>query len=285
MANKSSRFWNLLSAVLPETIWADSVYAFIKFVRVHRRLPSTRAMMLNDMLYRIKTSGELVNPLRVFLTDKEYFKVYVKSILGDNYVVPTLKVLRSKEEVDAFIFPREFCVKPTHLSGSVMISRGGRVDKEELKSWLELNHYHISRERNYLFLRPKIIVEPIIFGQEDITDYRIFCYRGKAKLICLDIGKYSQYRRAFYSIDWVRQNFSLGYPIYEGMMERPSNLEEMIRVTEQLAQGLDFVRVDIYSNGNKILFGEMTHCHASASQRFLPLEAEYNASRMIFGDE
>lgn len=283
MANNVNIFWQTLGALLPKSHWADCLYAYIKFIRVHHRIPLANSMKFNDVLYRIKVSGELSNPLRTFVTDKEYFKLYVRSVASEKYIVPTLAILRSKEDVDQFNFPNAFCAKPTHMSGKVLISRDGTANKEEIKSWLDLNHYDTSREINYLFLEKKIIVEPIIFDQEDITDYRVFCYKGKARLICLDIGKYSKYRRAFYSTDWVRQNFSLGYPIYEDVLEKPANLEEIILAAEMLAQGLDFVRVDIYSNGINIYFGEMTHCHASGSQRFIPSDAESYASQLIFG--
>lgn len=38
----------------------------------------------------------------------------------------------------------------------------------------------------------------------------------------------------------------------------PSNLGEMIVVAEKLSKGIDLVRVDLYSNGSDIWFGEMT---------------------------
>ena len=140
----------------------------------------------------------------------------------------------------------------------------------------------VSRERNYRHLEPKVIVEPIIFGRADITDFRIFCYKGNAKIICLDIGKYTEYRRAFYSLDWVKQDYSLGYALYEGIVPRPENLNEMIEVAQKLSSGLDFIRVDFYTDGTDFFLGEMTNCHASASQRFIPPSAEQIVSDIIF---
>jgi teichuronopeptide biosynthesis TupA-like protein len=100
------------------------------------------------------------------------------------------------------------------MSGNVMIIRGDEFDRDEIKGWFDLDHYLVSREPNYRHWEPKIIVEPIILGQSDVTDFRIFCFRGKAKIICLDIGKYSNYCRAFYSLNRIRH---WGIPFTKGI--------------------------------------------------------------------
>ena len=58
----------------------------------------------------------------------------------------------------------------------------------------------------------------------------------------------------------------------------------MVMVAEKLSMELDFVRIDLYSNGQKCLVGEITNCHAAATQNFVPLNAEEKASKIIFGD-
>lgn len=282
MSANSDDFWTTISSIIPKSERVDYLFSLLKFAKVHKRLPSKDKKIFNDVLFRIKTTREISDPMRVFLTDKEYFKIFVKSIVGEQYTVPTYAILRSKEEIDQYSFPEEFCAKPTHLSGKVSIVRDGKADRNTYKGWLNLNHYDASRERNYISLSRKIIVEPIIFNQSDITDFRIFCYKGKAKLICIDVGKYSNYRRAFYSMDWVKQDYSLGHPILDGNVDKPGNLSEMIDVAESLSQWLSFVRVDFYTNGQHFYLGEMTHCHASASQRFIPPDAEHAASHEIF---
>ena len=130
-----------------------------------------------------------------------------------------------------------------------------------------------------------MIVEPLIFNSTDLMDYRIFCFNGKAKLICIDVGKFTGYQRVFYTKDWVKQDFSLKYPLFDGELEKPKNLEEMIVIAEKLSSELDFVRVDLYSDGENCLVGEITNCHAAASQSFVPLTAEEKASKIIFGDK
>lgn len=283
MGIRKIEFWGAISAMLPKTEFGDRIYSFSKFVRVHHRLPLRDRMMFNDQIYNSKLAPEILNPLRTYSTDKEFFKRLVKAELGQQHCVPTLAVFSTDTEVDAFKFPSSFCVKPTHMSGEVMIVKQGTPDRTKMKKWLKMSHYPKSRERNYKFLTPKVIVEPLIFDEDDISDYRIFCYNGEPRLICLDLGKYSNYKRVFFTTDWKKQNYSLGYPLYEDSIEKPECLNEMLEAAAVLSKGLYFVRVDFYTNGKEFYLGELTHAHASASQRFIPVSAEKEASEMVFG--
>lgn len=277
-----NKFLLKADGVLPCTDFWDNIISLKRFVVSHKRLPSKR-MLFNDVLYNIKTSSEITNPLRVFVSDKELVKIYIKSIVGDKYNVPTKKVLRSYADVANYDFPPNCCIKPTQASGQVIIRKNNSdIDFQKIKSWFDINYYRGSRERNYKTLLPKVIVEPLIFGEEDLADYRIFCYKGKAKLISIDVGKYSGYSRAFYDTDWVKLPFSLNYPMLPSTLERPGNLAEMISIAESLSENFDFIRIDIYSNGEECLVGEITNCHASGNQRFIPVTAEYDASKIIF---
>lgn len=282
MVNRRLAFWETLARALPRTASMDSLFAYAKFFRVHGRVPSRGRDLFNDRLFYCKVSPEALNPLRTYSTDKEFVKSLVRAEVGEEHVVPTLAVLRTDEQIDDFEFPDNFCAKPTHASGVVQIVRASEPDRNAMKSWLSLNHYKKSRERNYLHLTPKVIVEPIIFDEDDITDFRIFCVDGKAKLIALDIGKYSNYQRAFYNTDWQKQPYSLGYPKYESEVAKPYCLPQMIEAAETLSRRLNFVRVDFYTNGTDFYVGELTHCHASASQVFIPKAAEELASSTLF---
>ena len=92
-------------------------------------------MTFNDVLYRIKTTDEILDPLRVFVTDKEFVKLYVKAVIGDEYNVPTLAVLRSIDEVRAYSFPPQCCIKATHSCDKVIVRRdSGPIDYNKIES-------------------------------------------------------------------------------------------------------------------------------------------------------
>ena len=244
----------------------DHFIAFIAFVRAHRRFPS-RKLLFNDVLYRIKTSKELINPVRVFVSDKEFVKLFVKAVAGDQYNVPTIKILHTIEEVKSYPFPSDCCIKPTHLSGEVILRRNNiPVDFEKINSWFNRSYYHTSREVNYKSLKPKVIVEPLIFGSDNLSDYKIFCYKGKPKLIQVDIDRYIDHTEKFYDSDWNELPFAIHFPRATGrQIEKPKNLDTMLAVATSLSGQFDFVRIDLYSNGEECLVGEITNCPGGAT--------------------
>lgn len=276
------RLHRLFTKLLPYNDSCDFLINYLHFLMSHKRFPKDR-MFFNDVLYKIKNSDEMLNPIRQFVSDKYLVKDYVRSKVGEKFNVPTIAIFNSFEDLKKFNFPENCCIKPTQASQAVILRKNNDpIDIDQTEHWFDLNYYKKTRERNYKYLIPKVIVEPLIFNSTDLMDYRFYCYNGQVKLICIDIGKFSSYQRVFYTTDWKKQNFSLHYPLYEGDLDKPSNLDEMITVAEKLSQDLNFVRIDLYSNGNECLVGEITNCHAAASQRFVPLNSEEVASKIIF---
>ncbi len=53
-----------------------------KFLANHRRLPIRPNTLFNDFLFQLGSSSELGSPLRTFITDKEFGKIYVEKKLG-----------------------------------------------------------------------------------------------------------------------------------------------------------------------------------------------------------
>ena len=74
-----------------------------QFLEVHKRLPIRPSTVFNDFLFRLKTSSELGSPLRTFITDKEFAKIYVEKKLGAGTTPVTLCVLRTPEEAETYV--------------------------------------------------------------------------------------------------------------------------------------------------------------------------------------
>lgn len=276
-------FYRAALRSLPENRTVDNFIAFLTFLRAHRRFP-TNKLLFNDVLYKIKTTDEIIDPLRVFISDKEFVKLYVKATVGDRFNVPTIRVLHSMEEVKNYQFPPDCCIKPTHMSGKVILRRqDSLVDFEEIGTWFKSTHYAVNREANYKTLKPKVIIEPLIFDSVDLLDYKIFCYEGRAKLIQVDVDRHVGHARSFYDTDWNELPFSLLYPRSTRLLGKPGNLEEMLSVAQSLSGHFGFIRIDLYSNGKECVVGELTNCHGNAWESFIPKSAEQMVSDMIFG--
>ncbi|BBK43877.1 hypothetical protein STVA_38970 [Allostella vacuolata] len=273
---------NELRRTLPMDEAGDRFFALVCFVKAHDRFPGDQALF-NDVIYRIKTTSAIRDPLRVFVTDKEFCKVYVGAEAGHGFAVPTLAILHTPKQVDAFTFPDECCIKPTHASGQVILRRNGDpIDRDRIRRWLGLSYYPVWREANYRTLQPKIIVEPLLFGDIDIPDYKIFCCRGKPRLILVNMNGRSNPSRTFFDIDWVEQDFWVERQRPALPPPRPANLETMLAVAARVSRRFSFVRVDFYSDGQRCYVGEITNCPGNGMERFSPSDAEARASRMIF---
>jgi hypothetical protein len=272
-----------LRKYLPQTPRGDRLYHKVLFFRKHHRLPNGKQLW-NDMWFRVKTTAEIDDPLRVFVSDKEHVKQYVKTVVGDRYNVPTIAVLRNGGEVDAFDFPPDCCIKPTQASAHVILRRNGEpIDRDRIKRWFSINYYDVGRERNYRRLKPKVIVEPLIFGSTNVDDFKIFCFNGQPKIVQVDVDRYINHTRKYFDTGWNELDFSIIYPRAKGEFAKPACFGEMLAVARKLSTGFSFVRVDLYSDGRQILVGEITNCSENAGGYFVPASAEQRASELMFG--
>ena len=217
-----SILYRLLLRVVPENRAGDRFIALMGFLWAHRRLPGD-GLAFNDVLYRLKTSDEITDPLRVFVSDKEFLKVYVKAIIGEQFNVPTIAILRTLSDAKGYVFPSDCCIKPTHLSGQVILRRGSEaIDFDKISGWFRSSQYRATREANYRTLRPKVIVEPLVFDSDNVSDYKIFCYGGKRPgLIQVDLDRHTAHTRKYFDADWNEQGFSLIYPLSGRRVEKP----------------------------------------------------------------
>lgn len=267
---------------LPFNRFGDNLYHHALFFRKHGRRPS-RELLWNDVLFRIKTTDEILDPLRVFVSDKEHVKHYVKAVLGEEYNVPTFAVLHGPADVDRYDFPERCCIKPTHASAQVILrTQGEPVDRAAIKRWFGLNYYRAGREANYRLLRPKVIVEPLIFDSAAVDDYKFFCWNGVPKLIQVDFERHIRHTRKMFDVDWNEQDFTLTFPRATCESPRPQSLAQMLRVARVLSAPFSFVRIDLYSDGQRVLVGEITNVSGNAGAPFLPRSAERRASALMF---
>lgn len=116
-----------------------------------------------------------------------------------------------------------------------------------------------SGEWQYCTFKPRLFLERFIEfnGVHAPEDYKFFCFRGLTRLIEVDVDRFTEVRSALYTPDW--KYIPVNYGETQVQRPRPRNLENMICIAETIAQGMDFARVDLYTDGNShIKFGEIT---------------------------
>lgn len=277
-----------LAKRMPGSHFWDRLYHETLFFRCHGRYPR-KPWLFNDYLHKMKVDGTLADPLRVRVTDKELSKCFVTETIGEKYAVPTIAVLRNPDEIDRFDFPETCFIKATHGCGyNIFKKPGGKVDRDKLKSWLLRDYYREQREPNYKGLEPKVIVEPVIFSGQPFSEYRVFCWHGEPRIMVINVMDHSAVKSITYRVllnnKRERLPFSLGYPPPppEVNIEPPKNFDEILAVSAELSKPFSLLRVDVYSDGSDLYVGELTNCHAGATQSFLPRESEEMASKLFF---
>lgn len=223
------------------------------------------------------------------MIDKYEAKKYVADIIGEEYLIPTLGIYDSVDEIEFEKLPQQFVLKCTHDSGGVVFCKNKNdFDKDEAKSilnnFLKRNFYWAGREWPYKNIKPRIIVEEYLVDESNVElkDYKFFAFDGKVKLIQVDYDRFVHHKRNLYTTDWEYIDAVIKYPTDPNRkIKRPAKLEKMIEISEKLSKHIPHVRVDLYSVGKRIYFGELTFYHGSGYEKFEPKELEYNLGEMI----
>ena len=281
---------SLLRRCLPKNPWGDRVYGRYIFRRRLGRNPEYPPVRFNDHLFAWKTSSACYDPLIQFVTDKEYAKLYISAIVGEEYVIETYRILRRKEELQTLNLDRYPCIlKPTHSSGQILVCPDAStpLDRADLAKWFDVDLYRSKREPNYRHLTPKIIVEEF-FSEDGRTipnDYKVFCVYGAPKFVQVDGDRHSNHTRSLYDLSWNRIPAAYVYPNRERDDPRPALLDEMLDAARKLSAAFPFVRVDFYATETEIRVGELTFFPESASGKLEPEEAEFALGRYFDNPE
>ena len=273
------------------SLWPDKLYLKIVYP-----LHMGKSLNLNNP----RTFTEKLNWLKVNLRNENYsqlvdkyeVKQFVRERLGGNeHVIKNLGVWNSFDEIDFDSLPNQFVLKTTNGGGntSVVICKDKKkLNIEECRKKLTLKSGKIflwSREYPYYNVVPRIIAEEFIETEDDeLSDYKIFCFNGEPKF--LFVGTERQKKGTEVKFDFFDTEFN-HLPIRNGhensshQILRPKNFEEMLEIAKKLSAGFPQVRVDFYNVNGKIYFGEMTFFHFAGFVPFEPEEWDYKFGDML----
>ena len=183
--------------------------------------------------------------------------------------------------------PNSFVLKANHGCGwNIIVKDKSKFDKTEAKKkfdeWLQINFaYKFGLELQYKNIKPKIIAESYMENNNnDLYDYKVFCFNGKAESIMFLSERKQGLKMAFFDLQWNKLPFTYSFPRNEEEIPRPQNLNLLISLSEKLAQGFAHVRVDFYIlNDGSLKFGELTFSSASGTCKWNPSE-----QNKIYGD-
>jgi TupA-like ATPgrasp len=251
-----------------------------------------------------KVRYKLLNDRRPLLTqwaDKVAVRDYVERVVGSQYLTELYLVTDDPDHVREQALPREFALKPSHGSSACVVVgeqappenalpeppvgwalmeiTPERLDWDQLRGicreWLGL-WFRGGLEWAYRDVPPRILVEELLIdGGSLAPDYKLFVFHGRVRLIDVYHERFAGRVRSCYSPEWRRLEVERGRIPRGPDVERPPVLAEMIRVAEALGEETDFVRVDLYAIGDRVVFGELTSYPGAGGVSFRP--ASYDA--------
>lgn len=245
---------------LPDRKYIEMLY----YVRLGEHCDLNRPETFNEKLNWLKLYDR--DPKYTKMADKYEVREYIREKLGEEYLIPLIGVWDSTKEIDPSALPEKFVLKCTHDSASVVICRDrASFDFDEafrkLDEALSRNYFYPAREWVYKDIRPRIIAEEYMTDESgtELKDYKIFNFGGKPELIQVDFGRFVHHERNLYSTEWELLPETFEYPRNGSVkIEKPENLEEMLRFAAILSEGIPSVRTDFYSINGRTYFGEIT---------------------------
>lgn len=231
------------------------------------------------------------NPIQTVMVDKYEAKHFIAERVGNQYIIPTLAVWDSVEDIDIDALPNQFVLKSTHDSGGIVICKDkSSLDFEAAKAKLSVSlkrdYSKIAREWAYQNVPRRIIAEEYIseLGKDDLLDYKMYSFHGEPKLTVVCSNRFSKTgtRMNFYDINWEPMGIHFGhYPPLPTEFPKPATYEEMKRLTAELSKDCPFLRVDFYEIKGRLFIGELTFFPGAGFEKFRPMSKDYELGEWL----
>lgn len=263
---------------------------FLKMVykkRLGKELNLVNPVTFDEKLQWLKLHDR--NPQYTTMVDKYEAKSYIASLIGNQYVVPTLGVWNKFDDINFDALPNQFVLKCTHDSGGLVICKNKaelnkKIARKKINRSLSSNYFWWGREWPYRNVPPRIIAEPLLKDdatkegkQECLTDYKVFCFNGVPKIIYISKDKARNPTTDFFDMEYNHLPIRMRDPNSNVLPQRPEEFDKMKRIAKILSAGVPHLRVDFYHANKKLYVGELTFYHCSG---FAPIQPEEWAKKM-----
>lgn len=256
-----SYIWRKVGVVVPDKPYLEVQFRLLMGKKLDLKNPKT----FSEKLQWLKLYDRRQEYVK--MVDKYAAKEYVAGIIGEEYIIPTLGVWDSPEDIDWDALPNQFVLKCTHDSGGLVICKDkSRLDKvatiKKLNHGLKQEYFKVWREWPYKDVPRRIIAEKYMEDEKlhELRDYKFFCFNGNVRMFKVDYDRFTEHHANYYTPTGELLPFGEAAlpPKKEKRLKLPANLEHMVEVAELLSNGIPFLRVDFYVVNNCIYFGELT---------------------------
>lgn len=264
-------------------------------VKIQYRIKTGRKLNLKDpkryteklQLYKLKYRNKTMKRC----ADKYEVRKYIESKGLGNILNELYGVYDSPDEIDFNKLPKSFVLKDTLGGGGnsvILVADKSKINldeiKEKMKHWVgkESHYKNPGREWVYDGQKHRIIVEKYLISedQDDLPDYKFFCFNGKTEYFYKrsgyaknhDGGVMSFYDRNGNWLKGVGLDYCKTSPKKQPLCKE---LNGMMKIAETLSSDFPHVRVDLYNIDGRIVFGELTFFNASGYMIFTPDEFDF----------
>lgn len=256
---------------LPDKLFLKMAYRLLLDKKLDLENPTT----FNEKIQWLK----LYNRKAIYTTmvDKYEAKNYVASVIGNEYVIPTLGVWDSFNDIDFNTLPNQFVLKCTHDSGGLVICKDKNnlnlnSAKMKIERCLKRNYYWAGREWPYKNIKPRIIAETYMedHSTSSLYNYKFFCFNGVAKCYKVDFDRFIEHKANRFTSDGELMKFGeeVCQPDFNKVISVSIGFDKIKKFAEKLSSEQPFLRADFYDREGKIYFGELTFYPASGFGNF-----------------
>ena len=224
------------------------------------------------------------NPLYHTLVDKYEVKKYVADLIGEEYIIPTLGIWNSFDEICFDSLPNQFVLKTTNGGGNTGVvlctdkALFNRVDaKKKLEASARNDIYESMGEWVYKSVTPRFIAEQLMKNDNggDLVDYKFFCFNGVPRILFFASNRHNVKNDPpyfdYYDMQLNKLDIrSKGHQNSPAFLKPFAKFEQMKELAGMLSKNIPFVRVDFYLVNNQVFFGELTFYHDSGLVPFIP---------------
>jgi len=280
------RVFSLVFSKNPNIINDVNFTMIIYRIIFNRKLNLESPKTFNEFISYIKLNN--IDEKQSIYVDKYQVRDYIKSTIGNEYLVNLIGIYDCVDELDFNSLPNSFVLKCTHASGfNFVVMNKDKINqfkvKLKLKEWLNTNYYYYMRERQYINIIPRIICEDLLFNIDGtpINEVKLFCFNGNVGFLT-DNFEFNKRRFSnLYDRDLKFLNIKYGFENNKSLINN-KNLSEFINIAEKLSKPFTFVRVDLYYVNNKIYFSELTFCPGGGMTPFIPDSFDYSLSKYFY---
>lgn len=245
-----------------------------------KRLNLSNPQTLNEKMMYLKLNKYWDQQFVADRADKYAVRDIIKEAGCPEILIELYGAWDSVEDIDWEILPQKFAIKCNHGSGYNIICKDKNSfdiedAKAKLKKWMS-EEYGVNRAEQGIYskIHKKIIAEQFIETADGMPpkDYKFFCSYGEVKFLFVAADRVNgQTKFDYYYPDWTWIPVKNQHPNV-GPIEKPAMLEKMIEYAKILSKDLPLIRVDLYNEGEQIIFGELTFTHFGCLNGFDPEE-------------